>query len=106
VGLVYDLRELPGVRTARPRVAGVLHNGDLNGGEPKAGGACPPGGDPHGGGGGGWPPGCLGYGCMGKHQNPGLQGGQNPAKGGGGHVGGASGAGDPPVYSGLSAWLL
>jgi hypothetical protein len=28
-------------------------SGDLNGGEPKGGGACPPSGDPHGGGGGG-----------------------------------------------------
>jgi hypothetical protein len=26
VGLVYDLRELPGVTTARPEVAGVLHS--------------------------------------------------------------------------------
>jgi hypothetical protein len=25
VGLVYDPKELPGVTTARPRVAGVLH---------------------------------------------------------------------------------
>jgi hypothetical protein len=27
MGLVYDLRELPGVTTSRPGVAGVLHSG-------------------------------------------------------------------------------
>jgi hypothetical protein len=71
---------------------------DLNGGEPKGGGAYPPCGDPHGGGGGGWPPGCPGYTCTSRRQKSGPQVGQNPAEDGGGHVGGAPGVRDPPVY--------
>jgi hypothetical protein len=89
-------------------------SGDLNGGEPKDGMTCPPRGDPHGSSGRGWPPGyggvcplgCPGYGCTGGHQKPVPQGGQNPAKGGGGHVAGALGVGDPPVHCGPGAWLL
>jgi hypothetical protein len=53
--------------------------------------------------GGGWPPGCPRYDCMGGRQKPGPQGGQNHAEGGGGHVGGAPGARDPPVHCGPGA---
>jgi hypothetical protein len=34
------------------------------------------------------------------------EGGHNPAGGSGSHVGGAPGAGDPPVHYGPGAWLL
>jgi hypothetical protein len=73
-------------------------SGDLNEDEPKGSGACPPSGDRHGGGGGGWSPGYPGYGYTGGRQKPGPQVSQNPTEGGGGHVGGAPGAGDPPIH--------
>jgi hypothetical protein len=77
----------------------------LNGGDPNRGGACLLGGAPHGIGdgqypwpicGGGLPEGWPGYSYGGGHQKPKPVGSQNPVGGGGGHMGGAPAAEDPP----------
>jgi hypothetical protein len=89
------------------------NDGVLNRGDPKDGSAYPPGGDPHdvsdgqypwpvcGGVSEGWPK----YRCGGGRQKPGPVGGQNPAEGGSGHVGGALTVGDPPHWI-EGTWLL
>jgi hypothetical protein len=43
---------------------------------------------------------------MGRCHKSGPEGDQNPVEGGGGHVGSALAAGDPPVHYSLGAWLL
>jgi hypothetical protein len=87
--------------------------GVLNRGDPKGSGAYPPDGDPHGVDddqypwlicGWGVPLGWPRYDCGGGHQKPGFEGSQNPAGDGGGHVGGAPAAEDPPTASRVSGW--